>query len=59
MSIIACGSSGIGKFNQPLVAILKNAATAASVQVCYGPISSFVPSISINTSAKFGAFITK
>ena len=48
MSVIASDFIDLESFDQPLAAILKNAS-----------ISTFVPKISINTSAKFGACITK
>ena len=35
------------------------AATATRMRICDRPISTFVPKISINTSAQFGACITK
>ena len=59
MSIIACDSNDLDSVYQPLAAILKNG--------CYGPQGAnlrwpnihFFPNMFINTSAKFGACITK
>ena len=59
MSIIARDFNDLNSFDQPLAAIKKMAATATRVRICDDPTATFVPSISINTSATFGACITK
>ena len=58
MSSVVSDFIDLDSFDQPLAAILMTA-TATRGLICGGPISTFVPNISTNTSAKFGACITK
>ena len=59
MSIITSDFIDLESFDQPLAAILKNDCHGHQGANLGGPISTFVPKISINTFAKFGACITK
>ena len=59
IAIVACDFIDLESIDQPLAAILKMTATATRRRICGGPISIFVPKISVDTSAEFVACITK
>ena len=59
MSIIASDFIDLEGVDPTQAAIKKTDCHAHQGLICGGPISTFVPKILINTSAKFGACITK
>ena len=56
---IACEFNDLGRFDRTAGGHFEKWLHGHQLRICDGLISSFVPKISINTSAKFGACITK